>query len=118
VNRRTFVLLLVGAGAAGGSAWRLLVAEESTHPAVEGLFRDVGAAKRVGEAYLAEHAGEADERKLLSLLELPSGLAPEALRERLGAAVRLDYERSQLVAVEGWYLSRTEARLCALSTYG
>jgi hypothetical protein len=119
VNRRMFLLLVVGAGASATAAWRLLEANgDSPDAAVAGFFDDPAAARRVGEAYLERYSAEAGEERLTRLLGLGDGQPPAVEQARVRAAVRRDYEESRLTLVEGWYLSRTEARLCALSTYG
>jgi len=45
-------------------------------------------------------------------------LAPESgapLRESLLAAIARDWRRHDVLAVDGWLLSRSEARICALA---
>jgi hypothetical protein len=119
VSRRTFLLLVVGAGAGATAAWRLLEANgDSQNAVVAALLDDPAAARRVGEAYLERYPGEAGEERLTRLLGLADGQPPAVQQAQVGAAVRRDYQESRLALVEGWYLSRTEARLCALSTYG
>ncbi len=69
-----------------------------------------------GRAYLASAPSEADAVALAEkvLTDLPLGataaVARRAFRDRL---VR-DFHQGQTVQADGWYLSRTEARLCAL----
>ena len=119
VNRRTFLLLIVGAGAGATAAWRLFEANgDSPNAAVAGFFDDPAAARRVGEAYLERFPAEAGEVRLKRLLGFGDGQPLAVEQARVREAVRRDYEESRLTLVEGWYLSRTEARLCALSTYG
>jgi hypothetical protein len=119
VSRRTFLLLVVGAGAGATAGWRLLTADgDSPNAAVAGFFDDPSAARRVGEAYLERYPAEAGEERLTRLLGLGGGQPLAVEQARVRAAVRRDYEESRLALVEGWYLSRTEGRLCALSTYG
>lgn len=43
------------------------------------------------------------------------GTEPEALRQRVAAAVREDFAHGRTCLVDGWVLSVTEARLCALA---
>lgn len=71
------------------------------------------AARRVGRAYLRRHPAEADVALLRAALAADLG-DPERLRAR----VRGDFEREAVVRVQGWVLSRTEARLCALEALG
>jgi hypothetical protein len=117
LSRRAFLVGVAGAavGVAAAGAWRLL---DTSGPGVLGdFFGDDEAARSVGEAYLTTHPEEAGKETLLGLLDFSPTTAAVS-HQRLRAAVRADYERSNLVLVEGWYLSRTEARICALSTYG
>ncbi|MBJ3774117.1 hypothetical protein [Acuticoccus mangrovi] len=81
------------------------------------------AAGRIGRAYLADRGG-ADLSALMAEIEARTALSsdavmrlsPDALAARLAVAKREDFERRDTVAVEGWVLSGTEARLCALAT--
>jgi hypothetical protein len=77
----------------------------------------------VGRAYLAERPAEADS---LILFDLICGAEPEArpdlartdrqaLGQWLGRRQREDFDRGRIVKVNGWILSETEARLCALA---
>lgn len=61
------------------------------------------------------------------VLQLPELVSEETTRlitaqrsvaeavEALSARIQTDFEQRQLLIVDGWYLSRTEAHLCALS---
>ena len=88
------------------------------------LFRHPGGAAGLGRHYLAAAAGEADTARLVTLvsrqlkeLSEPVYRAPEAeLRSALDEKVRTDFARGEVVMVDGWLLSVTEARLCALAT--
>jgi NAD(P)-dependent dehydrogenase (short-subunit alcohol dehydrogenase family) len=115
LSRRAFLIAVGGAGVGVAAVRRLLEAERDS--VLPDAFDDA-AARAVGEAYLAAHPDEADEQLLRRLLGLePGDVRPNDVR-RLRAAVHRDYQGSDFVLVEGWYLARTEARLCALSTYG
>jgi hypothetical protein len=114
VTRRRFLVVAVATTAAGVSFWRLLDDDRPTGIAAE-LFDDFGAARAVGREYLDQRPEEAGKETLLELLSLREDLDPTIVRERMRAQVRRDYERARVVLVSGWYLSRTEARLCALA---
>jgi hypothetical protein len=82
------------------------------------LFDDRGATREIGRAYLRDHPEEEGERELARLMnQAHPGLVRGDLRRRARAAVRTDYRRGDVLAVDGWYLSRTEARLAALVTF-
>lgn len=130
ISRRAFLAAAaLAAAGSGGVAYRLL-SEDDFDPeleqtvAVARLFDELEPARRVGRAYLTDHPGEADERTLVRLLVATSGWdrASEASPTRLGelarSALTRDFERGKTVAVDGWILSRTEARLCALVALG
>ncbi len=70
--------------------------------------------RTIGRAYLAEHPVEG--RALLSELR-DSGVSPED-PTTAEALIREDFRRGRTVAVKGWVLSSTEAKLCALIAQG
>ena len=85
------------------------------------LLRSVRArasARVVGAIYLATHPDEADPALLRRAIV--ADLAPAAQRDQaeldraLARRVRADFLERRTVKVDGWVLSRTEARLCAL----
>jgi hypothetical protein len=82
-------------------------------------------ARVVGAQYLRIVPAEASPRVLEPLIaERLEAFGPTALsiagdqelRRRLGAAVLGDFEEGRTVELDGWVLSLTEARLCALAT--
>jgi hypothetical protein len=84
------------------------------------VLGDRDAARTVGRRYLDGRPEERNERalvRLLSPLGDPATLTQDALRNRVRRAVRSDFVEGRVVPVDGWYLSETEARLCALSTF-
>jgi len=114
LTRRRFLLLTASTAGACAAAWRLLVDDRPTVVLAE-LFDDFPAARAVGREYLKSHPEEEGKERLLALLSLREDLPPAFLRERMRAAVRGDYAESRVVLVGGWYLSLSEARLCALT---
>ncbi len=83
------------------------------------LFRSPASASLIGEAYLQHALHEADERRLLGLV-CPTGRRwhtadPPRLRRMLGEQQADDFRHGRIVQVQGWILSATEARLCALA---
>lgn len=114
ITRRRFLVIAVSTTAAGAALWRLLDDERPTGIVAE-LFDDYGAARAIGREYLKERPEEKERETLLQLLSLRDDLDPGPVRERLRTEVRRDYVEARVVLVNGWYLSRTEARLCALA---
>lgn len=97
-----------GAGSRARDADRLLA-----------FFAEPERIRALGESYLKAHPEEADRERLISLLldeigEVSDLDSDEQLRERVGAAVHDDFAAERTVRVEGWIVSRTEARLTAL----
>lgn len=80
-------------------------------------------AAAVGRAYLAGHPGEADRDWLAAQLSAdlrlrdcdPARSEAARLRAGLSRQLRADFAQSRVVRVDGWVLSVTEARLCALA---
>ena len=124
-SRRTFLVGLAAGivGAAlglrlywsGGSATREAMR-------LAGVLRHPDSAALLGRLYLAGHPQEADAARLVMLIGAAPGpaLTPvaaatdEDLRDGLDERIRNDFIGGATVAVGGWLLSVTEARLCAL----
>ena len=72
--------------------------------------------RRLGEAYLRERPDEADRTLLLK--ELGPGLENIAgisdLTKRFRARIGEDFAAGRTIILDGWMLSETECRLCAL----
>jgi predicted RNA-binding Zn-ribbon protein involved in translation (DUF1610 family) len=79
----------------------------------------------VGKAYLDENQEEDSLHFLISTLASETNMIDfacstcglHAYREKIRRAIRRDFEADNCVCLDGWILSRTEARLCALATY-
>ena len=123
VSRRTMLISAAAAitAAVAGIAWRF-----SSDPAHDYLSEDLSRvfegyrtyAISIGESYLQCTPHEADPIVLASLLNLDaSGLPqePDALRRYVRDRIRQDFERGRTTDVNGWVLSSTEARLCAIT---
>jgi len=81
---------------------------------VAALFTSRHSAAAVGRAYLRQRQDRPSARQVLEELHLDaksSGQCITPLRERL----RADFESGRVVSIEGWVLSDTEAKLCALA---
>jgi hypothetical protein len=83
-----------------------------------------GSGREIGRVYLAKCPEEAGASALtpliLSSLSLEegdvAGLEFQALSAKVAMRVRSDFEQGDIVDIDGWILSRTETRLCALWT--
>lgn len=103
------------------------VRAEPTHSSMtRALIEILGhhqSARVVGEAYLAARPADRDAVKLTGRIAVglggprnPERLAdnPGNLRRALRDAVRRDYAAGRWVSLNGWLVSETEGRLCAL----
>jgi hypothetical protein len=87
------------------------------HP-LAALLRHPESAAAIGARYLRDHP---DERSAaLRLARPPGGVAPDrsAWRGALRSECARDFAEGRVVRVDGWILSRTEARLCAAVELG
>jgi len=87
-----------------------------------GMLRHPDSAALLGRLYLDKNPQEADAARLVTLIGAtqdpalpPVTAAPdESLRSSLEERIRNDFIDGDTVAVDGWLLSITEVRLCAL----
>ena len=68
---------------------------------------------RIGQRYLEQYPDEADTAELRSLIAV-SGPAATALGPALVPVATADFVNGDVVIIDGWHLSRTEARAAAL----
>ena len=129
-DRRRF---LAGAGGAvlGLAASPLLVSLSGCGPsdalaaALAGFYADRESARTVGVAFLERFPDEDDLANLVRQLARSAveeerwaalaGSDPAALPELLRARHRADFGAGRVVLLNGWVLSQTEVRLCALA---
>lgn len=80
---------------------------------------DPASARAIGRRYLDLAPGEADRSHLLKLLHLPDPRLQawpkrDDLVRHLGALRDREFFSGDSVLIDGWVLSRSEARICAL----
>lgn len=82
---------------------------------VANLFHDKAAALSVGRRHLERYPDEADRLLLVALL-FPGGLptSDAALRSDLARQRQRDFETGRVVYLDGWTLSVSESRVCAM----
>lgn len=68
----------------------------------------------LGEAYVRAHPHERDADTLVHALRR-AGVTATGGRRAMAAATRHDFASGNTVDIDGWLLSRTEARVCALA---
>ena len=119
VDRRQFLRFLgamaVGMGSAGCKPGAEYDIRSLARPELVSTL-GIGEVRTVGERYRALHRSEADATALRDAI-----LASRPLPARLGlvktpiaALVQDDFAHGRTVVVDGWILSVTEARQCAL----
>jgi hypothetical protein len=75
-----------------------------------GFYKDSAALGRLGASYLVSHPTERNIRLLSSLV---MGAHTGAVRLGLTIGIARDWAEHNVAVVDGWVLSRTEARICA-----
>jgi hypothetical protein len=127
ISRRTFLTGLA-AGIAGGIIGLRIHFHRGTGPGtgdakrLAGLIDHTDSAVLLGRFYLDGVPQEADPAHLVDLIGAAPEPAPptadagaeESLRRRVAEQIRADFLSDNTVAVDGWLLALTEARLCAL----
>ena len=112
--------LVVGRGASGASPRG--ATPEALAARIVSLVPDRQRAAALGRAYLREAATEASVAGLVAAIS--SGCLPPLgshtggasdLQRALSARIESDYAEQRVVDVQGWLLSPTEARICALT---
>jgi hypothetical protein len=122
IARRSVLLTAAVAGFGGGV---VSVASDDLAAAahrLRAMAQHPLSARHVGALYLARFPDEADRgvltERILAALELPAAAVlaqdEQCLRTAIAARVRRDFAETATAEIEGWILSRTEARLCAL----
>jgi hypothetical protein len=95
-----------------------LAAADAAAQALRELVPHRESAARLGRAYLRTATDEASATRLASLVLGRTAVAPGGEAARVASNIRADFSAGRVVTVEGWIVSRTEARLCALCVIG
>jgi hypothetical protein len=115
MKRRQFGLAILGGSLLGLSGLSEML---SANPvSVEAsLFTHHHSAIALGKHYLTLYPEEANYEWLTTqtLHRLPANTEPHAIKKALKIQRQKDFYDGNTVMVEGWVLSRTEVRLCAL----
>jgi hypothetical protein len=123
MERRNFIKLSAFASAAVSipllnSCTRRAVNKEIAQPVFLSRLFDEKTIETAGKAYLKKVKGEDSTSKLEELLSGEGSITSEtdvnAIHSFLDNKVRDDFETGKTVVVQGWVLSITEARQCAL----
>lgn len=93
-------------------------ADAWSQPLTFSHIADADTIRLAGDTYRKMYPAENNEEKLRQLLSANSGLpakpADEIIRKKIAATVQNDFRDGKLLAINGWVLSLTEARQCAL----
>ncbi|CAN5149021.1 hypothetical protein BH20ACT13_BH20ACT13_10770 [soil metagenome] len=130
MDRRSVLLgALVAAvplGLAPFRPWRVLIEtlpRESLASRLTGLLSNLESARVVGREYVRVASPEATSQRLVDAVAagVPGGrdviraASNGDLRRLILARVRQDFDDDDVVTLDGWIVSRTEGRLCALA---
>lgn len=130
MDRRSVLLGALAAALALGLAplrpWRVLIETLPREPLASrltGLLGDLDSARVVGRAYVRATSAEATSQALVDAIAagVPGGrdviraTSPADLRRLILARVRQDFVDDDVVTLDGWIVSKTEGRLCALT---
>jgi hypothetical protein len=86
------------------------------HPQLLSHICDEKTLKDIGKTYRQTIPAEDDAIKLQELLlkSTNNTKKPEAIQSSMEQQIKRDFETNEIVVVNGWILSKTEARQCAL----
>jgi hypothetical protein len=103
-------LIVPATGRAGGT-----LSPVSAHPRLLDVLHDEQLVREIGRRYRELAPGEDNAGVLAAAILAPQpGTVPAALSARLDQQVQRDFAGGLTVKVNGWILSVTEARQCAL----
>lgn len=128
LGRRGFLAMLAGVAGAvalGVHRWRsaeALLEEDAT--IIVSLFPHDESAAILGRLYLANIREEADLARLMPLIRdalgsteiSPASTDSATLRTALASRIQKEFSNGDVVSVDGWLLSITEARVCAVAS--
>lgn len=126
MKRRTFIIALVSVGAATAvpiinhHRKHVLARDPLMRPNVLANFCDGGTIRDIGTLYRSEVPEENEENKLRELLlaNEPGNTADttdeKVICDMLDKKISDEFKNGKIVIEDGWVLSETEARQCAL----
>lgn len=69
---------------------------------------------RIGKLYQKQHPDEKSERNLVSLLSDSLSTENGSIELSIARRIKEDFKTASIVTIDGWILSTTEGRQCAL----
>jgi hypothetical protein len=79
------------------------------------LLREPERAREVGAVYLQKRTGDPPGLADTVLAEMGPDAGSEATRRYIVACIRQELHDAQVINVDGWIMSPTEAQLCGLA---
>lgn len=83
-------------------------------PQALSLIWDTGNIIKIGEMFRKKFPEDVSERKLVKLILSDVSLDKNDLEKSLQEKIEEDYNSESIVMIDGWLLSKTEGRQCAL----
>ncbi len=123
MKRRNFILLSGGTLAAVAIPVANYFFGKVDYPRVLALpvsltpIMDLKELKELGLAYRSLMPGESGERTVAKRLMEKFPAEDEAFTTSLESVIKRDFADGETIEVDGWILSRTEARQCALFSF-
>ena len=119
MKRRKFILLSgLGVSAIAIPTWyyKFNIPEyyQPSKPELLSYIWDDTTIIEIGEIYRNQFSDENSESKLVKQLSDYESTETSAINEVLQQQITTDYNTGNTVMIDGWILSRTEARQCAL----
>jgi hypothetical protein len=117
-RRRLLIGALGSVAAIGLGSWPLggvisRLWEVDRRAELHGLIHDRTTAAALGQRYLLIAPREADEDRLIGFLTDRHSIRP--VREQVSARIAEDFTGGRTLRLDGWIVSRSEARLFALA---
>lgn len=120
MKRRNFILLTTaGAAIIALPTWYYKYGDLEynqllTEPELLSYIWDDNTIHKIGKIYREQYPDENSERKLVKILLKSNLTDTEAIAKFLQQQIQEDYKTESIVMIDGWLLSVTEARQCAL----
>ena len=120
MKRRSFVLVTgIGISVIAIPTWYYIYGKTEletslTSPELLSYICDDKTINDIGSLYRKEFSDENSEQKLLELLFNHGSTTPYPNNDLLNKQIIDDYHTENTIMIDGWVLSRTEARQCAL----
>lgn len=118
IKRRTFIIVIAALILAISSRWilrffRNLFINPIGKPELLSLIINDNAIQAIGQKYRSQFPEESSEGQIIKKLE-ESGVTNMSTTSTFETRIKEDFKTGKVQVVDGWVLSVTEARQCAL----